>query len=745
MDPVSVLSIAAAAVAYVDFGIKLTRLASEIHKSSIGGTAENEFTERGAKRFGKAVSDLNRLKSAPGRQLDAEWTALSDSTSDKWWSALTAMRKRGDVEKLQGKVKECRQQLDSVITKDNFLQCDEILQKLTYYVSVSEVKLDKIQKSIDALAAAASSHTLQSSTVTKIQELLSKTTDATAKARQALLNDLFFKDMGQRCTEIGSQHPGSLDWLLRDHGPLADCDDDYNKAIVQERNKWIDWLRMPGKGMFQIYGKWGCGKSAVVKYVSGHSQTKTYLTKWAQAGGNQKSLAIGRAFMIKDGTNPLQRSRTGLVRTLLHSILTDAPELFLLLFPAEWAASARYPNLLSHDEARLEVAFDLLKTSSEVYEGHNIVIFIDGIDEINYPAGSIVINLVRELRKWADGNRSVKICVAFRELTVNQRGLELFPCLKLDKVSRGGLARFVRARLAEEIENLNNNDQIGDEQMREALAHVMINKSDGIFLWTVLSLPIIIEGLSNSDRLESFCEKADALPEGLEDTFRGLLKSIRDVNQGKAYTFISLVLFPREPCPLSHLLFLEQYVKNIRFADSELPQLLPHQVEELLREIRHQITGICGGILEIVEDPHNPDSSCNVQVKFAHGSIAEFLDRKPRELTMMAKKLSKSFDPFRALCETFRGYNKSAANTLAAYVSATIWQFAAGTPSFESDFYRLLRLSKLRPVQFNITKFLGQAVNEICALYPAEATVPKRCLTQWARRPRSSIFERWRC
>ncbi|RDW68906.1 uncharacterized protein DSM5745_08666 [Aspergillus mulundensis] len=748
MDPITALGVAAAVVAFVDFAITLTRVASQIHGSSTGETADNVANAEEAENFQTAVSDLKKLHGATF--LDSKWTAMvskcnaasgellallddlkaknPNSKREAGRAAFKALWNKNRVKTLKRTVEGYRGQLHFLISKDTLLQSDESFQRLISYACSNRDKLEDMHKSIKALTQGRESQTLYPETVTKLQELLKRVTDANDQAHRSrrILEALSFSEINQRYGEIGAEHNASLDWLINDTGPLADCDEGYNEMIANERTRFIEWLREPGQRLFQICGKLGCGKSVVMRWVSGHSQTRAYLTEWAQADDSQISLVMGRVFLKKDGTNSLQRSRSGLVRTLLHSILTDSPNLIPLLFPAEWAASTFYHEMLSYDANSLEKAFETLKSSPQVYKGHKIVIFIDGIDEINSLADFSVTDPVRELRDWVNGNSNVKICLACREIPVIQRKLAKFPLLQLHTVSRGGIAKFVRDTLAVEMEDLSDEDEDVNELKTETLAQLIIEKSDGIFLWVSFILRDVVDGLNNANALETLWKKATALPKTLSEMFRAILKSIKDEDKVQADRFLSLVLASHGPCPLLRLSLLEEYQKNHDFADGHLPQMSPDQLGNRLRNVRHQVKGICAGLLEIVDDPQQPELTFRAPVRFAHGSIAEFLDDSPEDFGMMAKGLDEPFDSFRALCETFRAHNKSAGNALAKYAAATIWEFDDGIPSFEFDVYRLLQLSKIEDPQFDFSDFLKKAVDEICAMHPAGDTARRK-------------------
>ena len=65
--------------------------------------------------------------------------------------------------------------------------------------------------------------------------------------------------------------------------------------------KFVEWLRN-GSGVYWIQGKMGCGKSTLMKYVTGHSLTQEYLLEWASG----QTLHCPSYYFNKTGTSELQ-------------------------------------------------------------------------------------------------------------------------------------------------------------------------------------------------------------------------------------------------------------------------------------------------------------------------------------------------------------------------------------------------------------------------------------------------------
>ncbi|KAI0415762.1 hypothetical protein F5X98DRAFT_365007 [Xylaria grammica] len=127
---------------------------------------------------------------------------------------------------------------------------------------------------------------------------------------QDFLESLYFSKIQARQRKIESAHAKTFRWIFR--------------SSVSDGSKTLSfaqWLR-EGSGTFWIQGKAGSGKSTLMKFICSHTTTKELLRGWA--GG--KRLITAKFFFWNAGTT-LQKSREGLLRSLLFEILRKCPEL----------------------------------------------------------------------------------------------------------------------------------------------------------------------------------------------------------------------------------------------------------------------------------------------------------------------------------------------------------------------------------------------------------------------------------
>ncbi|KAI0425233.1 hypothetical protein F5Y09DRAFT_335150 [Xylaria sp. FL1042] len=129
-------------------------------------------------------------------------------------------------------------------------------------------------------------------------------------SNQEFLESLYFSKIKARQRKIESAHSKTFGWIFRPSVP------DGSKPI-----SFYQWLS-EGNGTFWIQGKAGSGKSTLMKFICAHTTTVELLRVWA---GN-KRLITAKFFFWNAGTI-LQKSREGLLRSLLFEILRKCPEL----------------------------------------------------------------------------------------------------------------------------------------------------------------------------------------------------------------------------------------------------------------------------------------------------------------------------------------------------------------------------------------------------------------------------------
>jgi hypothetical protein len=139
------------------------------------------------------------------------------------------------------------------------------------------------------------------------------------KAKDELLNSLFFAEYKSRRDMLHTPWIGTYDWVLDEatYAPTLEPSEDLT-ILWSNFPKWLK----EGTSIYWISGKAASGKSTLMNYIINDESTMEALEVWA-AG---KPLHVLTFFLWAPGT-PLQRNVEGLLRSLLYQLLEQVPDL----------------------------------------------------------------------------------------------------------------------------------------------------------------------------------------------------------------------------------------------------------------------------------------------------------------------------------------------------------------------------------------------------------------------------------
>ncbi|KAG4261540.1 hypothetical protein FPRO03_11557 [Fusarium proliferatum] len=686
MDPFTAIGLAGNILTFIDIGLRLVNQTKGIYDSTSNSTAENDSLSVMAARFNTTMIDMQ--SKIPSGNLSKDEKALKDlvgecsSISDELQKLLGALKakksnsmrssmkaalrdwsKKKEKDDLIKRLESSRQQLDLLLSSMTRFESLERLNQLVEYGQSNEAEITSLRRNINALRSGLQVNFLSPEALKQIRNVVSLSDRATLKVREScILTALRFQLMEERYDDVAEAHDKTFEWIF-DSSSSDDDSDDYSLPLYSSnstsykpaeisgaRAKFIDWIK-DGNGIFHISGKPGSGKSTLMKYLCRQEETKQYLDIWAA----DKSLVFGKFFFWNPGTT-LQKSLRGLIRGLLYSILSNAPELIPLAFPKHWDATLSKVTVTFDSSDDILLAFADLICRDEVYRNHKLVFFIDGLDEFQGDHAA----LIKELLRWTSTRPTdVKMCVSSREWPIFQEAFVVFPSFRLHELTRSDVSRITRDRLKNNklYQRIAGPDDLADFESD------LVAKSDGVFLWLKLILQDIEDGLLSGDRLSQLENKVNALPTELNDLFQHLLNSIHPCDRIEAYLILTVALECPPDWPIFRFSFLEEYIENPDFAFSrQIEQLDDDQIRDRLERTRKKIYGKCKGLLEIqlvqlyTERPI--DQTLKESLKFTHRSIVEFLKSNQTKQKLVAEL--KSIDILDAICQTFLAHIQAA-------------------------------------------------------------------------------------
>lgn len=316
---------------------------------------------------------------------------------------------------------------------------------------------------------------------------------------ERILGGLRFEEVQQRehgieVAEIGTYSWAFGSWAVEDHGV------DYH---------FVNWLKRKASDSFMVTGKPGSGKSTFMKFVAHHNETRKSLESWS--GG--QDLVIASFYFWSSGTL-MQRSTRGLLQSLLYQILCQAPGKIPQVAGNRWDDVANQKH--AYRPWTAEEISDALKLAvNEDNASSNFCFFIDGLDE--YEGADY--ELVRQLKILSSSSR-VKLCLSSRPRNVFQQH---FPSqgsnhLRLQDHTREDIWRVVNTY----FQRFNGLIDIQQPQLT-TLQEAVVGRSEGVFLWVLLVLRELIEGMEPPFTGPELLERLSIMPPTLDAYFQRML------------------------------------------------------------------------------------------------------------------------------------------------------------------------------------------------------------------------------
>lgn len=448
-----------------------------------------------------------------------------------------------------------------------------------------------------------------------------------------ILDALYFDSIHDREDRIDEAYGQTCEWIL------TAKDDD------QLGSPFYDWLTSTDS-IFWISGKAGSGKSTLMKYAYRSERTRQELEDWTQGA----DLLLASVFLFEGGSH-IQKSREGILRSVLYQILTPRRDLISVAFPSffgcEWPPatpfntiinlSQAFYSLFAHDSQRLKLCIFVdgldeyrIMDRKDYYKAEDFALVYDG-DEGDAGLGSSkwineshadIGRLITEM----GSKDTIKLCVSSRELPVFEDAFAGHSRLRVHTHSETSIAQYCAGRLEQAVPGLPN---------MAALCREIANKSRGDVLWARLAIDMVIEGSLKTLRIT-----LDSLPNqlgGTEGLYMRMIQNLPKEYQLQTCKIFQLVLRAQEPPTLITLAFSEEGYLVDRRAQQENPTAgtlrvthdrLRNWDAQDLRDIcelmQRRLTTHCAGLLEVESGP--PEGG--QRVVFMHQTAKEFAARK---------------------------------------------------------------------------------------------------------------------
>ncbi|KEZ45119.1 hypothetical protein SAPIO_CDS2553 [Scedosporium apiospermum] len=225
----------------------------------------------------------------------------------------------------------------------------------------------------------------------------------------------------------------------------------------------------------------------------------------------------------------------------------------------------------------------------------------DGLDEFEGDKSALV-TLVHTLGSHAN----VKICVSSRPWNVFEDAFRRQPSLMLERLTFNDIALYVHGTLT--THPAFRELSYGNPEYAAELVRSITTKASGVFLWVVLTVRSLLEGLADGDPAADLQARLREIPDELEELFGKILHGLKGRYFNDAARLFKIYQAAGE-IPLT--------VLTLSFADeAEVESVLSQSIrpltakERFLRatSMKRRLNSRCKGLLEI-QYPQNEQHS----------------------------------------------------------------------------------------------------------------------------------------
>ncbi|KAK5721912.1 hypothetical protein LTR15_006506 [Elasticomyces elasticus] len=310
------------------------------------------------------------------------------------------------------------------------------------------------------------------------------------------MDSLYFAEHDARLKMLESPHENTYDWIFSSPKGRSTSHD------------FTHWLRY-GSEIFSISGKLGSGNSTLMAHILHDERTAQELQAWAQPA----HLHIISFFFWRAGTQQLQNTIPGLLRSLIFQLLDQIPGLAEVMGKR---CQLRTRRIALWEENSLRT---LLHEAISAAKNVQLCFFIDGLDESQGDYNK----LAKERHSHA------KLCVSSRPEEPLKQRFAAYPMLEMEQLNFLDIKQYVVA-------------QIGAYGLQyDQLILDICWRADGVFLWAVVVTREVVLGIQSGDDAEILEKRVQQLSPEMEKLFDALLQSIDKLHKGTLAFYLNVV------------------------------------------------------------------------------------------------------------------------------------------------------------------------------------------------------------
>lgn len=284
---------------------------------------------------------------------------------------------------------------------------------------------------------------------------------------------------------------------------------DFQDSITNAADNTCKWLHthrnyqewyQSRSSILWIKGEPGAGKSTLIKYASKQNP-----------GG-----AIIASFFFNDQGSSIEKSALGLYRSILYQLLPLASSQLSNLtqvYRERCQLRGEFGETWNWHEGELEGWVKVLLLTLAV---RPVRVYIDALNESGDKVASQVMRYFKNLVSEAThAGKALSICFSCRQYPVITLGYGLE--IVVENENSAGIANYVQKMFLD--------SGIEGEKAR-VLEKEIVNRAEGLFMWTVLVVPKVVRQCLGGIRLQAILAELGRLPQGLNPLYERILRDI---------------------------------------------------------------------------------------------------------------------------------------------------------------------------------------------------------------------------
>lgn len=222
-----------------------------------------------------------------------------------------------------------------------------------------------------------------------------------------------------------------------------------------------------------------------------------------------------------------------------------------------------------------------------------VCIFLDGLDEYNQSVnlGEIMSLITRITQK-----SKVKVCVSSRPELSLESSLTKHPHMQIHDFTRTDVIALAKSRFRTVVAE-SGLSQITDNDTA-CLADSIATAAEGVFIWALLAVENIAEGMYMTDDVSTLCNTLSAMPEALQDCYDITMRRVRNKSGPVDAWVQNLFTMPIEIWTSFNIMFLSVGALQL---SKEHSKITSYTLAQWLRDseyLRRQIHTQSAGLLQ---------------------------------------------------------------------------------------------------------------------------------------------------